>query len=189
MSGFLRPAALATLTRWRGPLIAGGAAALGLWAGLAAGGILAALGWVMAAAGLAALWAAVQRARFAPAAEGPGVVSITEGQIAYFGPAGGGFAAIDEVTEILLARRGAQAAWVLRSTGRPDLLIPADADGADALFDAFAALPGLTGAALIAARAAPPPAGTDLPVIHTARPALTRVWRRPPRALGPRPGG
>lgn len=185
MSDLFRPEALATLSRLRGPIVAVGLAGLGLWWGLTSGGVIAMLGWAMVAGGLSLGWTAVQRLRFARAGAGdPGVVEVVEGQVSYFGPAGGGFAALDDVAELLLASRGADRAWVLCRPGQPDLVIPLGAAGADRLFDAFGSLPGLTGAALVAAVAPSAAAGAGgLPAGVSGAPALRRVWRRPPRAL------
>lgn len=185
MTDFIRPEARAALVRLQGVLVALATVALGLWWVLAGGGILRWLGWALLAGGLALAWTAVQRLRFARGVtEDPGVVEVVEGQVSYFGPAGGGFAALDDVAEILLASRGADRAWVLRRPGQPDLVIPLGAAGADRLFDAFGSLPGLTGAALVAAVTPPAIAGgPGLPARVTPAPALRRVWRRPPRAL------
>lgn len=190
MSDLIRPEALALIARWRGVLIALGLAGLGLWWGLGSGGILAALGWAMVLLAAILLWTEVQRRRFARAADAgdpdPGVVEVTEGQVTYLAARGGGFAALSEVSEILLATRGGDRAWVLRAPGQPDLVIPLGAAGADALFDAFGSLPGLTGAALVQALTVPVDAaarGTVLPMVRPGTPDRRRVWRRPPRLL------
>jgi len=47
--------------------------------------------------------------------------------------------------------------WRLSQPGQPDLEIPLDAEGADALFDAFAALPGLRSGQVVAAMRRPAP--------------------------------
>lgn len=164
-------------------LVALAIAALGLWWGIGSGGIVRIAGWLLVALAVTLLWSAVQRLRFAAGPEAPGVVEIVEGQISYFGPAGGGFAALSEVAEIHLAERGGARAWVLRTPGQGDLVIPLGATGAEALFDAFGSLPGLTGGALVAAVAPGDATGTRLPALRPGAPRLRRIWRRPPRAL------
>jgi hypothetical protein len=140
---FVRPEAMQGLLRWREVLIGTGVVALGLWWVLGLGGLVHWIGYALAAAGLALIAAGVQRARFRGAAGGAGVVQVDEGQIAYFGPHTGGAVARSELSALLLDRSVKPAHWVLRQPDQPDLHIPVNAEGADALFDAFAALPGL----------------------------------------------
>lgn len=140
---FVRPEAMQGLARWREVLIGGVILALGLWWVLGVGGLLHWIGYAVAAAGLALIAAGIQRARFRGAKGGAGVVQVDEGQIAYFGPLTGGAVARSELTAILIDPSGHPAHWVLRQPDQPDLHIPVNAEGADALFDAFAALPGL----------------------------------------------
>lgn len=152
MAEFIRPEVTEALFRWRGEI---GAVAVGLfggWLGLAAFGTLALLGWALLALSPVLLLIAVQRRRFAAAGgEGPGVVELVEGRIGYFGPAGGGFVVLDDLTEIRLVPHGGGRAWLLRASGSPDLVVPLGAQGDEALFDAFVTLPGLTAAQLVSA--------------------------------------
>ena len=69
----------------------------------------------------------------------------------------GGIAAISEVTRLDLdPRHGGEGAWIVFHRGGNPLTIPVDAAGADALFDVFAALPGIgTGDLLAKLNAAP----------------------------------
>ncbi len=164
-------------------LVALALAAIGLWWGIGSGGLVRVAGWLLVALAVVLLWSAVQRLRFATGPEAPGVVEVVEGQVSYFGPAGGGFAALGEVAEILLAERGGARAWVLRTPGQGDLVIPLGATGAELLFDAFGTLPGLTGGALVAAVEHGAATGTVLPALRPGAPRLRRIWRRPPRAL------
>lgn len=163
--GFLRPGAAAFLRRWREPLAALAIMALGFWITLRPGPIVQGFGWVLAAVGAIALIPAIRRARFAASGEAPGMVQVDERRVLYMGPTNGGAVALDELEELSLRRlEDGRAAWVLveRDTF---LVIPVDARGADALFDAFTALPGLSAQAILAAREDPAP-GT------------TRLWRR-----------
>lgn len=152
----IRPQARAALWRWREVLAGGGAAALGLWWVLGGAGIVHWLGWVVIAAAGALGLAGVQRARFRTGAGGPGVVVIDEGLIAYLGPQTGGAVALSEMTALALDANGTRR-WLLSQPGQPDLAIPLDAEGADALFDAFATLPGLRSGQVVAAMRRPAP--------------------------------
>ena len=139
----IRPEARAALLRWREAL--GGLAVMALGAYWITGpaGLLGWVGWIVALTGLALLVVGVQRARFRPAGQGPGVVQVDEGQIAYFGPLAGGGIAVSELERLTFDPAGEPPHWVLSATGAAPLRIPVNAEGADALFDAFAALPGL----------------------------------------------
>ncbi|SLN21422.1 hypothetical protein [Roseisalinus antarcticus] len=144
MSDFLRPEARAALYRWREVLIAGGLAVLGLWWGLTALGILQWLGWGLVLCAAALAYAGLQRLRFAQGGGGAGVVTIDERRIVYFGPLSGGVADLDLLSRLELEPKAAPApAWVLTLETGEALEIPIDAEGADGLFDLFAALPGI----------------------------------------------
>lgn len=116
------------------------------WA-LSAVGFMSMLGIAMTVAGALLTFAGIQRARFRCGDSGPGVVTIDEGQVTYFGPLDGGTVHIDELTQIDLAPsetiKGTYE-WLLlaRSSAEP-LRIPANAVGADALFDVFTRLEGV----------------------------------------------
>jgi hypothetical protein len=156
----VRPGASHTLRRWREVLVAGGLAALGLWWALTGFGLLAWLGWALLAAAAALGLAGVQRVRFRRGAGGPGVVVVDEGLIAYLGPVTGGAVALSEITALGLDPEGPY--WVLSQPGQPALRIPLDAEGAEALFDAFAALPGLRTEHMLARMRRPGPAPETL---------------------------
>ncbi|MEX1235247.1 MAG: hypothetical protein WEB56_09710 [Roseovarius sp.] len=143
MSRFLRPEATQTLARWQGVLVSLGIIALGALILLTSYGLTFWLGCVIAGLGTISLVAAAQRMRFAGGTGGPGVVQIDEGAIGYFGPLGGGVIARSEMTALALDRNGKPAHWVLSQPEQNDVMIPLTAAGADALFDVFAALPGI----------------------------------------------
>ncbi|MBY6090224.1 hypothetical protein [Maritimibacter alkaliphilus] len=147
---FIRPEARAALNRWREVAIGLAVAALGLWWALTTFGVLKWVGVVLVLAGLGFAAAGVQRARFRSARQGPGVVQVDEGQIAYFGPLTGGIVALSELDRLALTGQGPSAHWVLSQPGAEDLHIPLGAEGAEALFDVFAALPGLPTRELLA---------------------------------------
>ncbi|WP_084863020.1 hypothetical protein [Salibaculum halophilum] len=137
----IRPEIKALLLRWREALIGLGVAALGLYWGLAAFGILRWLGWALVVAGMALVITGVQRGRFRRAGDGPGIVTVRERRVAYMGPEAGGLMDMDTLARLELHPGGPD--WVLVGADGSRLTIPADARGADALFDVFAALPGV----------------------------------------------
>jgi hypothetical protein len=119
--------------------------------------------------GASLLWTAAQRARFRAKGEGPGVVQVVEGEIRYFGPRGGGFAALDSIAALSLGARG--DCWLIESMGGEVLVIPRAAAGAEELFDLFASLPGLNMATLLRILAQEPV------------PRAQNIWRRNLAAL------
>jgi len=148
---FIRPEARSLIWRWREMLAGAGLFVLGLLAGVGPGGLLGTVGWVMAAVGAGLALTGYQRARFrARPTGGPGAVDVDEGQVVYFGPLTGGAMALHDTTELALIRRDRSPHWRLTGGG-DELYIPVDAEGADALFDAFATLPGLRVERLLAA--------------------------------------
>ncbi|MCV3270737.1 hypothetical protein [Roseobacter sinensis] len=143
MTSFLRPELLAQLKRWREVLLGGAMLVLGLWWLIGPGRLLVLPGTALVLVGAALIWLGVQRARFRSAGQGPGAVSIDEGQITYFGPLTGGSVALREMRRLSLDKAQYPAHWRLNQPGQADVLIPVNAEGAEALFDAFATLPGL----------------------------------------------
>lgn len=141
---FFRPEAVAAVTRWREVIVAGVIITLGIWISLRTGGmIVTGFGYVLIGLGAVAMVPAVRRARFMRGGDGPGVVQIDEGRILFMGPETGGAMALDDLSVLSVRRdREGTNAWVLADATQL-LVIPIDAAGADGLFDAFAALPGL----------------------------------------------
>jgi hypothetical protein len=165
MTGFLRPEVAAALHRWREVIAALAAIALGLWIAASPGPVVQGAGYVLAALAALALIPAIRRARFATGGQGPGVVQVVEGRILYMGPVTGGAVSVREMTSLSLRRdHEGGTAWVLTEPGQL-LVIPVDAAGADALFDAFTALPGLGVQRLLAAR-------------QSVREGTETLWRR-----------
>jgi hypothetical protein len=142
VSAFIRPELRAALWRWRDILIGVALMVFGVWAMVWPGGLLGAIGGFVALTGFGVALTGLQRWRFRAPRDGPGTVDVDEGQVTYFGPLTGGAVALREVTELALVRAGQTPHWRL-SAGEEHLFIPVDADGADALFDAFTTLPGL----------------------------------------------
>jgi hypothetical protein len=170
---FLRPMALAQLRRWQEVAAAAVLAALGLWALALRGYFFVPLGLVLL--GLAAGWGviALRRLRFQRPVTAPGLVEVDEGQVGYLGPDFGGYVALRELAEVRLIRIRGLAHWRLKQADGQALLIPHQAAGAAALFDAFVCLPGADMAAFAGA---------------LDRPADTQtLWVRPPRSLAVRP--
>jgi len=140
---FFRPEAKALLWRWREVLIAVGVALLGLWWIIGPGQLLALPGWASVVVGAALCFVGVQRARFRSTGDGAGAVQVDEGQIAYFGPLTGGVIALNALERLSLDATQKPVHWRLDAPGQEALMIPVNAAGSDALFDAFAKLPGL----------------------------------------------
>jgi hypothetical protein len=157
--GLVRPELRARLLRWReagiGVLLTLG----GLWGVATSGGVVF-LGAVCAVVlGLALVRGGVRRARFPGGGEGPGLVEVDERQITYFGPAGGAAVSIDALTRVEVVANGGDASarglfWVFESEGMPPLVVPGNAVGAERLFDALTALPGVDFAQVAAATGA-----------------------------------
>lgn len=140
---FIRPDAAAGLTRWREALYGGAVLLLGLFWIFGSQGLLYLLGFPVALIGLVLIWVGIQRARFRSSADGVGAVQVDEGQISYFGPLTGGATALADMERLTLVRSLKPAHWRLDTPQQPSLLIPVNAAGSEALFDAFATLQGL----------------------------------------------
>ncbi len=133
-----------------------GALAASAWLamrGISSGSVL------LAGTGIAALLSAglvsaalVQRLRFRRLADQGGLVEVDEREIRYFGVEGCAVLSLDHLDRIDI--RGSEAfgnCCVLHrsATGMQPVTIPVTARGADRLFDAFAALPGISLARLV----------------------------------------
>ncbi|MBL4812282.1 MAG: hypothetical protein JKX69_08000 [Rhodobacteraceae bacterium] len=169
MAEFMRPEARATLLRWREALIGGALSALGLYWALTGFGTLRWLGWAVLALGLTLLLTGLQRGRFRGQKGAPGMVQLDERQLSYFGPLTGGVIDLDEM-RALDWEPSKPGHWVLTGADHNEVHIPNGAEGADQLFDAFSALPGLSAAKLI-----------EIP--RQTGKARIAVWRAPPRQL------
>ncbi len=169
---FLRPELAAGLHRWREVLAGLGVVAAGAWLAGLGGWFFAGLGGLVALAGLGLALAGLRRLRFRPAGRGPGLVRMVEGQVAYFGPETGGFAALTEVERLHIAPGPGGAVWILDQP-QGAVEIPLDAEGAERLYDFFGVLPGIDMPAVIAAARHPP-----------AQPTV--LWRRTPLTALPR---
>ena len=170
----IRPEVTALLRRYGEVLATGIVAVAGLWLMALGGYVLFPLGVLISAVGVILTVNAFRRARFAQTIAAPGVVELDEAQVGYLAPDLGGFLSLDELTEIRLLILQGKRMWRLKQADGQALLIPVDAAGADRLFDAFAALPGMDQSVLVAALN---PAG---PLAH--HPTLTAetrvIWRK-----------
>ncbi len=143
MASFIRPEIQALGWKWRESLFGTAMALTGLWWAFVTGGLLGYLGIVAICTGAALAFVGLQRGRFrSGGGSGLGSVDVDEGQVTYFGPLTGGVMPLREMDCLALIRSGQSPHWRL-SSGQNTLHIPMDAAGADALFDAFASLPGL----------------------------------------------
>lgn len=140
---FFRPEAQVAIWRWREGLTGLAVGLIGLSFIVGPGGLLAIPGYALLLGGAALIWLGVQRGRFRGADGGAGAVQVDEGQVTYFGPLTGGAIALRDMVRLSLEGAMFPPHWRLDQPGQPALLIPVNAAGADALFDAFAALPGL----------------------------------------------
>jgi hypothetical protein len=181
---FIRAEARAALWQWREVIAASFLGAFGLWLMALGGFLLLPLGAIIALLALAFGLLALRRLRFAQTGDAPGVVELDEGQISYFGPSFGGALALRELEELRLITHHGHRMWRLRQTDGQTLLIPVEALGADRLFDAFAALPGMDTGALVAALAPQTSRfpGADGRVVAIG-PDSRVIWRHPARAV------
>lgn len=141
--GFFRPEATAFLWRWREVALGIAVLALGCWWLVGPAGLLVIPALALIAGGAALIWVGTQRARFRGPGGGVGAVEVDEGQITYLGPLNGGAVSLRELERLSLDATGKPAHWRLDQPGQETLLIPVNAAGSEALFDAFATLPGL----------------------------------------------
>jgi hypothetical protein len=148
---FVRPEILDALRPWKEVIGALCLAAFGLWVMLWGGYAFLLLGLAPFAAGVGWAVLALRRLRFAQTGEAPGIVRVSEGQVSYLGPRVGGFVGLPDLTEIHLLTLRGRRIWQLRQALGDTLHIPVEAAGAEALFDAFATLPGIDMTAVLAA--------------------------------------
>lgn len=153
---FLRPEVQATLWRWR-EIIAGFAIfGFGLWWANAMYSPVRWLALPILVLGVAVVWTGFQRVRFRRGGGGAGVVQIVERRLAYWGPLTGGVVDLDDLSRLAFDPGHKPPHWVLTPRGGAPLFIPVDAEGADALFDLFTALPGLKAERMLDLLAHPP---------------------------------
>lgn len=173
---FIRPEVLAVAHRWREVIAGAALAVLGTWTATRGGFLLTPLGLALLAVGVALALTAWRRLRFQQEGEAPGIVRVTEAQIAYYGPRVGGFVGLPDLSEIRLLTLRGRRIWKLKQVDGQLLHIPVESDGAESLFDAFATLPGIDMAALVAALGSEAPA-SDARVVALNE-ADRLIWAR-----------
>lgn len=176
----VRPELAERLHRGREAIAAAALGLFGLWLVWLGGWLLQAVGALALCLALGWGWQAVRRIRFAQTGDAPGVVDVVEGQISYFGPVTGGAVGLPDLVELRLLTIRGRKVWRLKQSDGQALLIPVEAAGSDALFDAFASLPGLDTGALVAALADPPATGTNVVALATGN---RLVWARAGRGV------
>ncbi|WP_368373116.1 hypothetical protein [Rubellimicrobium arenae] len=149
--------------------------AIALWIGLGSYGLTRWLAVALGLLGAGLAWTGAQRWRFARGAGGPGLVQVDERRLIYWGPLTGGVIDLDNLARLDLDPGGRPAHWQLTSLSGQLLAVPVNAQGAEALFDLFAALPGLRTEAMLAALA------------RQGGPPVT-LWRASNVVALPRPG-
>ena len=169
-----RPEARAFLARWGESLFCSALVACGLWIASLGGLILIPLGLLFAAVSAGFALLALRRARFAPSGDATGLIEITEGRLRYLHPLQGGEISLADLAELRLVTLRGRNIWQLRDQSGAQLLVPVDAAGSAALFDALGALAGLSSQSLVAALARHQ-AKSDLPVPELRQ---SLVWSR-----------
>jgi hypothetical protein len=119
-------------------------ACLFIWFFVSSFGFIRWVALTLVGACLIIAFAAFQRARFAKAGQGVGVVEVDEGVVSYFTAFTGGQVELDLLTSVILipAEIGS-AHWQLEAEGQAPLSIPLDAVDAEKLFDVFVSLDGI----------------------------------------------
>lgn len=148
---FIRPELRTSAWRLREVIIGSAIAALGAWMASWGGYFYTPFGLALLALGAALAILAWRRLRFRQDGEAPGIVHVTEAQISYYGPRVGGFVGLPDLAEIRLLTLRGRRIWKLKQGDGQLLHIPVESLRAETLFDAFATLPGLDTAALVAA--------------------------------------
>lgn len=162
---FIRPEILERMIRWRESLFGAAAVLLGSYLALTGTQAAKIIGTGLVIGGVMLVVAGIQRARFRRGGQGPGIVSLVEGRLTYFGPQDGGVVAIADLAAVDLVTRENGSSWELDTPDRSPLVIPVDAAGADVLFDVFGALDGMDTAAMLRA-------------VETARPGRVMIWAK-----------
>ena len=139
---FVRPEAAAQLYRWREALAGGALLGLGLWLAWGRGGLPLFLGSAAALLGVFLIVSGLRHGFFQREGAAPGIVEVDEGRITYLGPILGGSVALADLRKITFRRTGnGEAFWRFESLDAPPLIIPAGAQGVEALIDACTVLP------------------------------------------------
>ena len=176
----IRQGAREVLWRWREVIVAAAVVILGFWVTEGGGYLLPPLGGAIALGGAGYGLLALRRLRFSRTGAAPGIVEVDEGQVSYMGPQVGGMVSLPDLVELRIISIRGRRLWRLKQADGQAILIPLEASGAEALFDAFAALPGMSSAALVAA--VEPPKGADSRAVMAGG-ENRLVWRREGRGV------
>lgn len=136
----IRPEAKALLLRWRELILGIIIVALGAKLYITSFGLLKIASAVAIIFGAIAMYIGQQRGRFRMDGLAPGIVSLIEDQISYFGPHHGGTISIANITSVNLITYEEIRSWRLDQNGKPSLIIPVATMGGELLFDAFTKL-------------------------------------------------
>ena len=129
--------------RWREAALGAFLAICGMVWAVSQQGVLAAVGTSISIVGALIIFAGIQRTRFRISVTGPGVVQVSEDLVTYYGPKEGGVVSMHSLELVQLDPTAKPANWVLLESGGQPLSIPTNAEGAEQLFDVFAALDGI----------------------------------------------
>lgn len=176
----VRPEIVEGVRRFREVILGAGLVGIGVWTALQGGYLLVPAGLGVVVLGTAWVVVALRRLRFAQAPDGPGVVELDEGQVGYLGPGTGGFVSLVDLVELRLLRLRGRLVWRLKQADGQALLVPVDAAGAEALFDAFASLPGMDTAVLVAGLQPVPATGGRVVALATEN---RLIWARAGRGV------
>lgn len=180
----IRPELAVVLGRWREVAAAAGLGALGLWFMALGGLLLIPVGAALLVLALAWGTLAARRMRFGQGVHAPGIVEVDEAQVSYLSPDGGGFVSLSDLVELRLVPLSGRRYWRLKQADGQALLVPVEAQGADRLFDAFAALPGMDSHALVASLSVQA-GGVQGTAVAVVGPGPV-IWKRHARAAGSR---
>ncbi len=180
---FVRDDVLRLASRWREALIGAAIAAVGGWMVWLGGYFFVPLGGLLLAIGAGWVVLALRRMRFGQPGDAPGVVEVDEGQISYFGPVLGGSVGLPELVDIRVLTLHGRRVWRLKQADGQTILIPVEAEGADRLFDAFSALPGMDTAALVAALRPDQPVRSEIGTALALDGNSRLVWQRTARGV------
>lgn len=165
----IRPEVQALFVKYREAIIGVLVTLLGLYWTTSVG-LLQWVGVAVALGGAVLVFTGIQRARFRSEGGGPGIVTLDEGEVSYFGPFDGGAVSMREMTMLSLDPTAIPPVWILSQGGQKDLYIPVNAEGSDRLFDAFATLPGIRTDHLLSA-------------LNRGADDVVVIWAKPPKAL------
>lgn len=166
---FMRPEALAALSRWREALSGTALAVLGVWIMVRNGGFYFGGGVLIALFGVGLMFTGLRHALFQSDQSAPGIVEVVEGRITYLGPLLGGTVALEDVRAITYRlTKGGEAFWRFDSLDAQPLIIPAGAQGVEKLLDVCTALPRLDPGRMVRA-------------VQMRTPGSLAVWQHPAR--------